>query len=235
MANRSVVRVAVLAAAAADIDAAIVGDAEHPGGGGRFAAIEQMRLAPDRLHHVLGHVGCGERSQPEPEHLGMHARPEMIEQHGERVVVAMGADRRQQFVQFVSLWPLDICGGAAARRYETRRSRPVPLRTGLARPSGREGRDGLTPTSCAADVASIGGGTGLGCVGGHTLPAAGRPRRLRLPNAFRNKPNWIKLERFAIHSIGVFARPDAHPPTMADCPAATYGGGIGRSRQCPAA
>src|SRR5580692_8971069 len=46
---------------------------------------------------------------------------------------------------------------------------------------------------------TIGDGAGLGCVGGHTLPAANRPRRLSLPIAFRKRPNWIKLERFAIH------------------------------------
>jgi hypothetical protein len=92
----------VLAAAAADIDAAIVGDAEHPGGGRRFAAVEQMRLAPNRLHHVLGDVGGGERRQPEPEHLGVHARSEMIEQSGERLVVAMGAHRGEEIVQLVA-------------------------------------------------------------------------------------------------------------------------------------
>src|SRR5580700_2290604 len=93
------VRIAVLAAAAADVDAAIVGDTEHPGGGRRFATIEQMRLAPDRFHHVLGDVGGGERRQPETKHLGVHARPEMIEQHGERLVVAMGAHRGKEIVQ----------------------------------------------------------------------------------------------------------------------------------------
>ena len=96
------VRVAVLAAAAADVDAAIVGDAEHPGGGRRFAPVEQMRLAPDRLHHVLGDVGGGEWREPKAEHLGVHARTEMIEQSGERLVVAMVAHRGEQIVQLVA-------------------------------------------------------------------------------------------------------------------------------------
>ena len=90
-----------LATAAADIDAAVEGDTEYPGGGRRFAPIEQMRLAPDRLHHVLGDVGGSERREPKPEHLGMHARPEMIEQHGEGLVIAMGAHRGEEIVQLI--------------------------------------------------------------------------------------------------------------------------------------
>src|SRR5579862_1074897 len=96
------VRVAVLAAAAADIDAAVEGDTEYPGGSRRFAPIEQMRLAPDRLHHVLGDVGGGERREPKPEHLGMHAWPEMIEQRGERLIIATGAHRGEEIVQLVA-------------------------------------------------------------------------------------------------------------------------------------
>src|SRR6202451_4725351 len=97
-----------------------------------------------------------------------------------------------------SLWPLDLCGGAEVHRYETTRSRPVSLRTRSARPNGRRESDGLDPRT-RRSVSTIGGGAGLGCVGGHTLPAANRPRRLSLPIAFRKRPNWIKLERFAMH------------------------------------
>ena len=93
----------MLAAAAADVDAAIEGDAKHPGRGRRFAAIEQMRLAPDRLHHVLGDVGGGKRRQAQPEHLGVHARPEMIEQRGKGLVVAIGAHRGEEIVQLMLL------------------------------------------------------------------------------------------------------------------------------------
>src|SRR5580698_736685 len=96
------VGVTVLPAAAADVDAPIEGDTEHPGGGRRFAAIEQMRLAPDRFHHVLGDVGGGGWRQPKPEHLRVHPRPEMIEQRGKRLVVAMGADRGEEIVQLVA-------------------------------------------------------------------------------------------------------------------------------------
>ena len=60
-----------------------------------------MRLAPDRLHHVLGDVGCGKRRQAEPDHLRLHARHEVIEQNGESRAVAIGADRSQQFVEIV--------------------------------------------------------------------------------------------------------------------------------------
>jgi hypothetical protein len=96
------VRVAVLAAAAADVDAAIVGDAEHPGGGRRFAPVEQMRLAPNRLHHVLGDVRGSERRQPKAEHLGVHPRPEMIEQSCERLVVAIRAYGGKEIVELVA-------------------------------------------------------------------------------------------------------------------------------------
>ena len=95
------VRVAMRAAASSDIDAAVAGDAEDPGGGSRFAAIEQMRLAPDGFHHVLRDVGGSERSEPQPEHLGLHARSEMIEQGGKGLAVAVDANRRQEIVQLM--------------------------------------------------------------------------------------------------------------------------------------
>src|SRR5580704_18474662 len=113
------------------------------------------------------------------------------------------------------------------------RSRPLPLCIGAPKWLAEE-RWPQTPGR-AAKVCSIAGGAVFDCVRGHTLPVVGRARRLSLAIAFRKRPNWIKVESFAIHCLGVFARPDAHLPTMADCPAATFGGGIGRSRQCPAA
>ena len=91
----------MLAAAATDIDAAILRNTEHPGSGGRLAAIEQVRLAPDRLHDVLGNIGGGEWRKPEPDQLGVHPRPEMIEQRGERCVVPVGADCCEKIIELM--------------------------------------------------------------------------------------------------------------------------------------
>ena len=98
-------RAALLAAAPSDVDAAIMGDTEYPGRGGRFAGIEQVGLAPDRLHHVLGDVGRGEWSEPQPDHLGVHAGREMIEQGGEGFVVVVRPDRGQQLVELALVGP----------------------------------------------------------------------------------------------------------------------------------
>jgi hypothetical protein len=61
-----------------------------------------MRFAPDRLHDVLGDVGGGGWREPKPEHLGVHARPEMIEQSCERLVVAIRAYCGEEIVELVA-------------------------------------------------------------------------------------------------------------------------------------
>jgi hypothetical protein len=84
-------------------------------------------------------VGGGERRQPKAEHLGMDARPEMIEQHGERLVVAMGAHRGEEIVQFR---PFGRSIFAARLKFVGMKPgghAPIPLRTDSARPNGREG------------------------------------------------------------------------------------------------
>src|SRR5579883_2372587 len=84
-----------------DVDASIASNVENPGTGGRFRGIEQMRLAPDRLHHILRRIGGGESVEPEPDHLGVHARAEMIEQDGKGSAIVIVADGGEKLIEIV--------------------------------------------------------------------------------------------------------------------------------------
>ena len=56
-------REAALATAALHVDAAIARDLKHPGDSRREAAIVEMRLLPDRFHHVLRQILGRRRSE----------------------------------------------------------------------------------------------------------------------------------------------------------------------------
>src|SRR5580700_195937 len=155
------VGVAVLAAAAADVDAAIEGDTEDPGGGRRFAAVEQMRLAPDRLHHVLGDVGGGKRRQPKPQHLGMHARPEMIEQRGERLVVAVGAHRRQKIVQLAAFGRSIFAAGPKFIGMKPRGHARYPFALVRRAQMAERSKMASTPSGCAGELSVLGAARAL--------------------------------------------------------------------------
>jgi hypothetical protein len=146
-----------------------------PSGRSRFLRIVQMRFAPDRFHHVLGHILRRDRSEPEADHLRLHARPQMVEQDSKGLLITAGSDRDQEMVQMVRLRrrtssPVGhLVGlhpgsrvhgtrrGEAARR-DARAEKSGPLRAGL----GYRRSIGALPVS--------------GCASCHVLPA-GRPTR----------------------------------------------------------
>jgi hypothetical protein len=87
-------------AAPLDVDTPVARDLKHPGDGRRSAAIVEMRLLPNRFHHVLREILGRRRSEPKADELRLHAWPKMIEQKRECPVIAGCADGREQIVEF---------------------------------------------------------------------------------------------------------------------------------------
>jgi hypothetical protein len=168
-------REAEFAAASPQVDATIAGDLKDPGDGRRFLRIVQMRLAPDRFHHVLGHILRRDRSKPEVDHLRLHARPQMVEQDSKGLLITAGSDRDQEMVQMVR----------PRRRTSSPAGRLVGLHPGsrvhgtrrgeAARRDARAEKSG-PPRAALGHRRSIGALPVSGCAGCHVLPAD-RPTR----------------------------------------------------------
>src|SRR5262249_34934600 len=72
---------AALAAPPLHIDAPVASNLKHPSDGRRAAAVIQMRLLPDRFHHVLGQILGRRRGKAEPDQPRLHPRAKMVEQN----------------------------------------------------------------------------------------------------------------------------------------------------------
>jgi hypothetical protein len=105
-------RDAAFTAAAPHVDAPVARDLKHPGDGRRPAAVIEMRLLPDRLHHVLRQIFSRRRREAKPHKLCLHARPKMVEQNCECSSVAHCTDGREQFVKLVLSRSRTACGDA---------------------------------------------------------------------------------------------------------------------------
>jgi hypothetical protein len=77
----------------------------------------------------------------------------------------------------------------------------------------------------------MGGCRAAGCVADHTFAKSGMT--FVLSGTLRIRQNWIKIEKFAILSMGLFARRDADP-IRGGYPAVVAGSGFGRSGRCTA-
>jgi hypothetical protein len=175
----------------------------HPSGGCRFARIVEVRLAPDRFHHVLGQILRRDRSNAKPDQLRLHARPKVIEEDRERPPVAACAHRDQEIVELICPRPQALSGvaGIVGPARQVHGTLPSQCRAAgcVARMQNR--MQAKAPRA-PATLGSIRASPVAGCAGCHVLPAdrpgaGGRPAlwaAFSVLNSFPTHRKWVKLE-----------------------------------------